>query len=83
MMDVEWSLTSVSDGTHVRLLHVWDGPRWPLIGGLAATAVIGPVFIHGIASRTLAGLAKHAEQAARIEARPELVASAVTSHQSR
>ena len=36
--------------------------RWPLIGVFAATAVIGPVFIHGIASRTLAGLARVAER---------------------
>lgn len=64
-MDVEWRLTSVNEGTHVRLLHVWDGPRWPLIGAFAATAVIGPVFIHGIASRTLDGLARHAERTAR------------------
>lgn len=68
-MDVEWSLTSVNEGTHVRLVHVWDGPRWPLIGALAATAVIGPVFIHGIASRTLAGLARYAEKRARPELR--------------
>lgn len=61
-MDVEWSLTPTTDGTHVRLVHVWDGPRWPLIGQLAATAVIGPVFIHGIASRTLEGLALAAER---------------------
>ena len=62
-MDVEWSLTPTDRGTHVRLLHVWDGPRWPVIGGFAATAVIGPVFIHGIASRTLEGLANAAERA--------------------
>lgn len=61
-MDVEWSFQPVERGTHVRLLHVWDGPRWPLIGVVAATAVIGPVFIHGIASRTLAGLARVAER---------------------
>ena len=60
-MDVEWGLTSVDGGTHVRLVHVWDGPRWPLIGVFAATTIIGPVFIHGIASRTLAGLSRHAE----------------------
>jgi ribosome-associated toxin RatA of RatAB toxin-antitoxin module len=60
-MDVEWQFLPVSGGTHVRIVHVWDGPRWPLIGGVAATAVIGPVFIHGIASRTLAGLARAAE----------------------
>ena len=63
-MDVEWSFSEVADGTHVRLLHVWDGPRWPLIGVLAATAIIGPIFIHGIASRTLAGLAAAAERVA-------------------
>lgn len=63
-MHVEWSFAPHEAGTLVRLLHVWDGPRWPLIGGVAATAVIGPVFIHGIASRTLAGLARVAEQRA-------------------
>ena len=73
-MDVEWSLEATGEGTHVRLLHVWDGPHWPLIGVLAATAIIGPVFIHGIASRTLEGLARVAEQSTRPEAggqRPE------------
>lgn len=77
-MDVEWSLTPTAGGTHVRLLHVWDGPRWPVIGAFAATAVIGPVFIHGIASRTLEGLARVAEQSIRQEARgqrPEVVSS--------
>ena len=61
-MDVEWSFRPVDGGTLVRILHVWDGPRWPLIGIFAATTVIGPVFIHGIASRTLAGLARIAER---------------------
>lgn len=61
-MDVEWSFEPVPDGTRVRIVHAWDGPRWPLIGVLAARAVIGPVFIHGIASRTLAGLARVAER---------------------
>ena len=60
-MDVEWSFHPVAGGTQARLVHTWDGPRWPLIGALAAVAVIGPVFIHGIASRTLAGLARVAE----------------------
>jgi len=68
-MDVEWSLTRTASGTDVRLVHVWDGPRWPLIGVFAATAVIGPVFIHGIASRTLEGLARAAERSVRPEAR--------------
>lgn len=60
-MEVEWSFEPHTEGAQVRLLHVWDGPRLPLIGGIAATAVIGPLFIHGIASRTLAGLARVAE----------------------
>ena len=60
-MDVEWSFEPVAAGTHVRILHVWNGPKWPLISSVAATMVIGPIFIHGIASRTLAGLARAAE----------------------
>lgn len=61
-MDVEWSFEPVQGGTHVRILHVWNGPRWPGIGSVAAISVIGPIFIHGIASRTLAGLAHAAER---------------------
>ena len=63
-MDVEWSFRAVPEGTHVKILHVWDGPPVPLVGIAAATFVIGPVFIHGIASRTLAGLAAVAEREA-------------------
>ena len=61
-MDVEWSFRAEGDATRVRIVHSWDGPRWPLIGVFAATTVIGPVFVHGIASRTLAGLAAAAER---------------------
>ncbi|MGQ0646903.1 MAG: SRPBCC family protein [Gemmatimonadaceae bacterium] len=68
-MDVEWTFEARTGGTQVRLLHVWDGPRWPLIGIFAATQVIGPVFVHGIASRTLAGLAAVAESGAEKAAR--------------
>jgi len=64
-MEVEWLFAAHTGGTRVRLLHVWNGPRWPLIGSFAAARVIGPVFIHGIASRTLAGLARVAEGAHR------------------
>jgi hypothetical protein len=63
-MDVEWTFDPEGGATRVRILHVWDGPRWPLIGTFAATNVIGPVFVHGIASRTLAGLARAAERGA-------------------
>lgn len=63
-MDVEWEFHPLpnGDGTQVRLVHVWNGPRWPLIGVIAANMVIGPVFVHGIASRTLEGLARVAEK---------------------
>ena len=64
-MDVEWTFTPAPGGTHVRILHVWDGPRVPIIGKWAAMFVIGPVFVHAIASRTLAGLAAVAEHEAR------------------
>ena len=70
-MEVEWSFTPVPDGTHVRILHVWDGPRIPVVGSWAATLLIGPVFVHGIASRTLAGLAAVAERGEGRGARDE------------
>lgn len=61
-MEVEWSFAPVTAGTHVTVLHLWNGPSWPVISSIAARAVIGPVFVHGIASRTLAGLALAAER---------------------
>jgi len=61
-MDVEWTFEPTEAGTEVRIVHVWNGPGWPMIGDFAARAVIGPVFVHGIASRTLAGLAHVAER---------------------
>src|SRR5207249_784227 len=45
-----------NDGVLVTIVHEWGGPAWPLVGPLAATLVIGPVFIQGIALRTLAGI---------------------------
>jgi hypothetical protein len=64
-MDVIWRLMENSDGcdegVDVEIVHTWSGPTWPLIGKLAANLVIGPVFIHGIASRTLAGIKSYAE----------------------
>lgn len=61
-MEVAWTFEDLGKATLVRIIHVWDGPEWPLIGVTAARTVIGPVFIHGIASRTLAGLALAAER---------------------
>jgi hypothetical protein len=63
-MDVAWEFAPRGSGTDVRIVHVWDGPPVPLIGSIAARSVIGPVFVHGIASRTLAGLASAAERMA-------------------
>jgi ribosome-associated toxin RatA of RatAB toxin-antitoxin module len=62
-MEVEWTFEEIGAMTRVRIVHVWNGPPVPMAGGLAASLVIGPVFVHGIASRTLSGLADVAEQA--------------------
>jgi ribosome-associated toxin RatA of RatAB toxin-antitoxin module len=61
-MDVVWSVVPRgANETEVTIVHTWDGPPWPLIRVPAAEWVIGPVFVHGIASRTLAGLARAIE----------------------
>lgn len=61
-MNVVWQLQSLEGGTGVTIVHDWSGPPWPVVGPTAANWVIGPVFIHGIAARTLAGIAKHVEE---------------------
>ena len=66
-MDVEWTFEGLADGTtRVRIVHDWKaGPAWPLPSPLrraVADAVIGPVFIHHVASRTLAGIRRAAER---------------------
>ena len=63
-MEVVWRMVEDGGGNgvvDVEIVHTWTGPRWPRIGSLAANLVIGPVFIHGIASRTLAGIKRAAE----------------------
>lgn len=62
-MDVLWQLVQAGAGTSVTIEHRWRGPGWPLVGPVAAQIIIGPVFIHGIAARTLAGLAAVLEAA--------------------
>jgi hypothetical protein len=57
-----WRLVESSAGVDAEIVHTWNGPRWPLIGRLAADLVIGPIFIHGIASRTLAGIKRATEE---------------------
>lgn len=61
-MDVAWEFETASDGIAVTITHWWEGPAWPLIRTPAASLVIGPVFVHGIAQRTLAGIARQAEE---------------------
>ncbi len=67
-MEVEWSFAAspASEGpsgaTAITLLHLWDGWHVPLVGPAIATTVIGPVFVHGIAARTMAGLVAAAER---------------------
>jgi len=60
-MNVVWQMVPAGEGTEVTIVHQWSGPHWPLIGGTAADWVIGPVFVHGIASRTLAGIKRSLE----------------------
>lgn len=60
-MDVVWTIRPDGNGCHATIVHEWRGPDWPLIRRPAAEWVIGPVFIHGIASRTLAGIARSCE----------------------
>jgi uncharacterized membrane protein len=60
-MDVVWQFVPDREGTEVSIVHEWSGPPWPVISRPAAELVIGPVFIHGIASRTLAGIKHHVE----------------------
>jgi hypothetical protein len=65
-MDVEWSFTDLGDGTTgITIVHEWEeGPRWPLPSPLrraVADRVIGPIFIHHVAARTLRGIRRHLE----------------------
>jgi hypothetical protein len=64
-MDVVWEVEETEgEGSRLRIVHEWTGPRWPLIGGVAANRVIGPHFISFIAGRTLAGVVRAAEKEA-------------------
>jgi len=60
-MDVEWSLRQGGRGVEIMIRHLWKGPSWPVLGRMFAELVVGPVFVHGIASRTLAGIKRFAE----------------------
>src|SRR5689334_14139284 len=60
-MDVVWQFAPTAEGTDVTIVHEWRGPPWSFLRYPAAAWVIGPVFVHGIASRTLAGIARAVE----------------------
>lgn len=60
-MEVLWRVAPRKGGSHILLTHDWAGPRWPLIRRPAAEWIIGPVFVHGIAQRTIAGVVRAAE----------------------
>lgn len=59
-MEVEWLFTPIEDGVRVTITHDLD-LQWPVIGGIAADYVIGPVFIEGVAGRTLEHVKELAE----------------------
>jgi len=61
-MHVEWSMRQSGKAVDVAIVHRWSGPPWPLVGSVFASAIVGPVFIRGIASRTLAGIKRVAEE---------------------
>lgn len=61
-MAVAWTIGGRDGEVDVTVVHDWDGPAWPLVGRPAAEWIIGPVFIHGIASRTLDGVKRTAER---------------------
>jgi ribosome-associated toxin RatA of RatAB toxin-antitoxin module len=69
-MAVVWRLAADPGGVQVTVVHDWAGPAWGPLGALAAWLVIGPVFIHGIASRTLAGIKRAAEHASLVAGSP-------------
>jgi coenzyme Q-binding protein COQ10 len=61
-MDVEWRFRSDGNGTHVEIVHDWPrGLKWPIIGKFAGDRVIGPIFIHHVAGKTLEGVKKAVE----------------------
>ena len=69
-MRVEWAVDpDPAGGSRLKIVHEWEGPGWPLIGGFAARRVIGPHFVHVIATRTLAGVAREAERRASSDGR--------------
>lgn len=59
-MEVAWRFEERGDGLDVSIEHELE-LAWPLIGGFAASRVIGPQFIEAIAGRTLRRVKELAE----------------------
>lgn len=64
-MDVEWSFTDGPDGVAVAIRHDLV-LGWPLVGGIVAERLIGPVFVANIAGKTLQCMKVLAETSARV-----------------
>lgn len=60
-MDVIWRVEPERNGSRATIVHDWAGRSWPVTRIPAAQWVIGGLFVHGIASRTLAGIGRAAE----------------------
>jgi hypothetical protein len=60
-MAVEWTFAYRDGAVDVTVTHRWAGPAWPLVARPVADLIIGPLFVHGVARRTLAGLKRHLE----------------------
>jgi uncharacterized membrane protein len=52
-MTVEWSIEQRPDGVHVRIVHDFN-PPWPTpLGPVIARYIVGQLFVHAIAGKTL------------------------------
>lgn len=60
-MDVQWTFTPMRDSVLVEIHHQL-ALGWPIIGGVAADRIIGPLFIDNIAGKTLKTIKRLAEQ---------------------
>jgi hypothetical protein len=61
-MAVEWRFRPGADGVEVVIVHDL-ALRWPVIGGLVADRIIGPLFVADIAGKTLRRIKALAEEA--------------------
>lgn len=64
-MDVAWMFEPGPDDLTVRIVHDFD-PPWPLVGGLVADRIIGPLFVENIAGKTLHRIKEIAEARAGV-----------------